>query len=138
MDEIRREEKLTTADIAQATRPERRPPEERPIPKEEPAGRPVPIEGEDERPTPLFDPQVADGLRMRWKEIQASFVDEPRAAVEQADGLVADAIQTLAQSFASARQDLESRWDRGTDVSTEDLRQALRRYRSFFDRLLNV
>jgi hypothetical protein len=135
--EERREEQLTTADIAGASRPVVRAEEPR-APREDAAGTPVPIEAEEERPTPLFDPEMAGQLRERWTQIQASFVDEPRAAVEQADGLVADAIQRLARTFAGERQNLESRWDRGTDVSTEDLRQALRRYRSFFDRLLNV
>lgn len=140
MDEIRREEHLTTADIAGAAREregERRREERPPSPREEP-GRPVPIEREEERPTPLFAPEMTTELRERWTGVQASFVDEPRAAVEQADGLVADVIQRLAKTFASERQRLESQWDRGTDVSTEDLRVALQRYRSFFDRLLNL
>lgn len=72
----------------------------------------------------------------RWKEIQASFVDEPRASVEQADALVADLMQRLAAGFSDERQRLEGQWDRGDDVTTENLRVALTRYRSFFDRLL--
>ncbi len=81
---------------------------------------------------------IADELRERWSDIQAGFVDEPRRAVEQADGLVAEAIKRLAESFAEERSRLEGQWDRGDDVSTEDLRQALRRYRAFFSRLLSV
>ena len=77
-------------------------------------------------------------LRTRWTDIQAGFVDEPRRAVEQADGLVAEAIKRLAETFANERNQLEGQWDRGGDVSTEDLRQALQRYRSFFSRLLSV
>ena len=65
-------------------------------------------------------------------------MDEPRRAVEKADALVADAIRRLAEAFADARADLERDWDRGDDVSTEDLRVAFRRYRTFFDRLLEV
>ncbi len=72
----------------------------------------------------------------RWKDIQAGFVDEPRAAVHDADVLVADLMQRLAQMFASERKQLESRWAGGNDVSTDDLRHSLRRYRSFFERLL--
>ena len=72
----------------------------------------------------------------RWQVIQASFVDEPRQSVEQADALVADLMQRLAAGFSSERERLEGQWDRGDDVSTEDLRVALTRYRSFFDRLL--
>jgi hypothetical protein len=52
--------------------------------------------------------------------------------------LVASTIQRLAEGFAEARAKLETQWARGGDVSTEDLRVALRRYRSFFDRLLAV
>ena len=74
----------------------------------------------------------------RWQEIQASFVDQPRDSVEQADALVADLMQRLAASFSNERQRLEAQWDRGNDVSTEDLRVALTRYRSFFDRLLSA
>jgi hypothetical protein len=66
------------------------------------------------------------------------FVDEPRRAVEQADALVADLMQRLASVFSDERKSLEGQWDRGDDVSTEDLRVALQRYRSFFDRLLSA
>jgi hypothetical protein len=79
-----------------------------------------------------------DSLRTRWKEIQTAFVDEPRKAVEQADGLVASAMKRLAEVFAQERSGLEQQWDRGDSVSTEDLRVALQRYRAFFDRLLSV
>ncbi len=72
----------------------------------------------------------------QWKDIQAEFVDEPRQAVKDGDALVAELMQRLAQTFASEREQLESQWAGGDDVSTEDLRQSLRRYRSFFDRLL--
>jgi hypothetical protein len=137
MDEIRREDRLTTADIAGA-RMEGRPRPERPMEPARPPGAPIEIEREEGRATPLFAPDQGEQLRERWMQIQTSFVDEPRAAVEEADGLVADAIQRLAKGFAGERQRLESQWDRGTEVSTEDLRQALRRYRSFFDRLLSV
>lgn len=87
---------------------------------------------------PLFPARETEELRGRWQSIQAGFVDEPRKAVEQADGLVAAAMKRLAEVFASERERLESQWDRGDDVSTEDLRVALRRYRSFFDRLLSM
>ncbi len=65
-------------------------------------------------------------------------MDEPRKAVEQADGLVASAMKRLAEVLADERAGLEKQWDRGDNVSTEDLRVALQRYRSFFDRLLSV
>ena len=90
------------------------------------------------RDTPLLAPEVVTKLQSQWTDIQAGFVDEPRQAVERADGLVADAIKRLAETFANERAQLEGQWDRGGDVSTEDLRQALQRYRSFFSRLLSV
>ena len=87
---------------------------------------------------PLFDPHIGEGLRTRWNEIQVGFVDEPRTAVERADHLVAEAIKQLADSFATTRQKLEDEWAQGSDVSTENLRLALQRYRSFFNRLLSL
>jgi hypothetical protein len=87
---------------------------------------------------PLFPGNDSDGFRSRWHEIQGNFVDEPRRAVEQADQLVATVIKRLAEVFADERNRMEHDWSQGQDVSTEDLRQSLRRYRSFFDRLLSV
>ena len=88
--------------------------------------------------TPLLAPEEAAEFHTRWNSVQVSFVDEPRHAVEEADGLVAAAIKRLAEVFARERQQLDSQWDQGENVSTEDLRMALRRYRSFFGRLLSV
>jgi hypothetical protein len=87
---------------------------------------------------PLFSQEEAGNLRARWDAIQVGFVDEPRRAVEEADSLVAVAMKRLAEQFSEERSKLEGQWDRGGDVSTEDLRIALRRYRSFFGRLLAV
>jgi hypothetical protein len=92
----------------------------------------------EERATPLFSPDEAKEFRVRWDTIQGGFVDEPRRAVEQADSLVAGAMKRLAEVFADERAKLEGKWDRKESVSTEDLRLALRRYRSFFGRLLSV
>lgn len=80
----------------------------------------------------------AGSFRSRWEECQRSFVDEPRQSVQAADELVADLMRTLAKQFAATREGLESQWARGSDVSTEDLRVALQRYRDFFNRLLAV
>jgi hypothetical protein len=88
--------------------------------------------------TPLFPNNELDELRNRWSGVQTAFVDEPRRAVEQADSLVASAMKRLAEVFADERAKLEKQWDRGDDVSTEDLRIALQRYRSFFQRLLAI
>jgi hypothetical protein len=87
-------------------------------------------------PAQLLEGDEMHSMLARWKDIQAEFVDEPRKAVQDADTLVADLMQRLARMFASERDQLESRWAGGDEVSTEDLRDGLRRYRSFFERLL--
>jgi hypothetical protein len=94
--------------------------------------------GHEEKAAPLLPAEDADRMRAEWDSIQAAFVDEPRAAVEKADNLVAATMMRLTENFAEERSKLEGQWDRGDDVSTEDLRIALRRYRSFFQRLLSV
>jgi hypothetical protein len=86
----------------------------------------------------LFDRDRATELHRRWSEIQARFVDDPREAVKAADTLVDEVIRDLTRLFADERGGLESHWDRNEKISTEDLRVALRRYRSFFERLLEV
>ena len=132
-------EEITTADLAQGKRPapagEVRGPQA--------VGREQESRGNDlaargNNANPLFPENELEDLRIRWKEIQTGFVDEPRKAVEQADGLVASAMKRLAEVFAEERSGLEQQWDRGDSVSTEDLRVALQRYRTFFDRLLSV
>jgi hypothetical protein len=85
---------------------------------------------------PLFSEADVNDLRARWGNTQSTFVDEPRRAVEEADKLVATVMQRLADGFAKERSNLEKQWGKGDNVSTEDLRVALQRYRSFFDRLL--
>lgn len=87
---------------------------------------------------PLLSSGDTDAFERRWQDIQVGFVDEPRACVEQADGLIAEVMKRLAEGFAEERRSLESQWDRGDQVSTEDLRVALQRYRSFFNRLLST
>ena len=84
----------------------------------------------------LFERDESSGYQGRWETIQTNFVDDPRRTVEEADELVADVMRRLAESFAAERERLEGQWGRGEDVSTEDLRVALQRYRSFFQRLL--
>jgi hypothetical protein len=81
----------------------------------------------------LLETHEMQGILGQWRDIQADFVDAPRKAVQEADALVAELMQRLAQTFASEREQLESQWAGGDDVSTEDLRRSLRRYRSFFD-----
>jgi hypothetical protein len=87
---------------------------------------------------PLFSESEMGDFRTQWSKVQTGFVDEPRRAVEDADKLVAAVMQRLAEGFANERSGLEKQWDRGASVSTEDLRVALQRYRSFFDRLLKL
>lgn len=121
----REEQRLTTAELAGTGT----------------ANRTEPNQGSansGDQPTPLFPNEDANELRHRWDAVQASFVDEPRRAVEDADSLVAGAMKRLAETFAEERAALESQWDRGDNVSTEDLRIALQRYRSFFSRLLSM
>jgi hypothetical protein len=86
----------------------------------------------------LFIANEASQLRARWDGIQVGFVDEPRKSVQEADALVSATITRLAEMFAAERQKLEQQWDRSENVSTEDLRLALQRYRSFFARLLAI
>lgn len=94
--------------------------------------------GSEQEAMPLLSDQDAGTYEARWEECQRGFVDEPRRSVEEADQLVASLMKHLATEFADERARLEAQWDRGEDVSTEDLRVALQRYRSFFQRLLNV
>lgn len=135
--------RLSTADVAAATN---RPPTDRDVTHEVRHGHSEAVadamatgaRSEEDHATPLFAANETDVFRRDWTDIQAGFVDEPRQAVERADALVASAIKRLAEIFAQERSTLEQQWGQGDDVSTEDLRVALRRYRSFFDRLLSV
>ena len=148
-------EGLSTADLAgvgsatQATttdgsgtetpaRPEQRlePQSQVPAPTADQPARPA--QTKEETPTPLFAADAAESFRSRWQDIQTSFIDEPSRAVEQADSLVAEIMQHLAKTFAAERAHLEEQGEHGKDISTEDLRMALRHYRSFFDRLLSI
>jgi len=149
----RDEAQLKTADIARASddmrgrqeeaikdRPgllEQPPPATSAVPEPQPT-RSQPASPRTDERAPLFVDRDSAELRKRWSDVQAGFVDEPRRAVEQADSLVADVMKRLAEGFANERSALERQWDRGDNVTTEDLRVALRRYRSFFDRLLSL
>ncbi len=87
-------------------------------------------------PATLLDPIESEHLHTRWSDIQGKFVDEPRAAVQQADALVSEVIKKITRKFANEHSALEGQWKEGNDVSTEDLRQVLQHYRSFFNRLV--
>ncbi len=96
------------------------------------------VPSDRESPMVLFPASEAEAFRQNWHSIQGSFVDTPREAVQRADELVATVIKHMTELFAGQRSKLEADWTKGNEVSTEDLRQALRRYRSFMDRLLSV
>jgi hypothetical protein len=150
MNESLLEDGLTTADIARPATPRQaraaavnanpNPTDAQPIPlpadtPKAAAATPNPVD-----PTaagPLFPDDELHNFRARWDQVQASFVDEPRQAVEHADSLVANVVKRIAEQFSAERERLENQWGQGENVSTEDLRQALRRYRAFFDRLLS-
>jgi len=120
-------ERATTADLAGEQ-----------VDEDRPLGRDTEQEDErtDERLEALLADDRVESYRGRWYDLQTRFVDEPRDTVSEADSLVAELLQELARSFNDARAGLEEQWSRGDDVSTEDLRLALQRYRSFFERLL--
>lgn len=89
-------------------------------------------------PPTLLPPEERESLTSRWEAVQTAFVDEPRRSVTEADQLVADVMGRLSDTFAKERSRLEALWGRGDEVSTEDLRVALQRYREFFQRLLTA
>jgi hypothetical protein len=138
------DERLSTSDVA-ATSVEHPVEDEQRFEREETAARDeaaAPEEAaarEESAEVASLLPQADEtDLRARWEEIQTRFVDDPRQAVEDADALVAGVMKRMAEGFAQAREQLEGQWSRGEDVGTEDLRLALQRYRSFFQRLLSA
>jgi hypothetical protein len=100
--------------------------------------RRAPAAATTERGGALFEADEQDELRQRWTEIQTEFVDQPQRSVEQANALVADLTERLVANFRDEQARLEAQWDQGDEVSTEDLRVVLQRYRSFFSRLLGL
>lgn len=94
--------------------------------------------GTDRELAPLLEAGEAEEFRSRWLDIQTDFVDDPRHSVENADELVARVINSITENFAGERASLEDQWNRGEEASTEDLRIAIKRYRSFFNRLLTL
>ena len=132
----RMEEELPTAEVASDNIPAKQPERPKLVKGQEP--KPLDRVAVISESMPLFsEPEMGD-FRSQWSKLQTGFVDEPRRTVEEADKLVAAVMQRLAEGFANERSGLEKQWDRGDNVSTEDLRLALQRYRSFFDRLLKL
>jgi hypothetical protein len=137
MAELKRiEEEVPTAELASAAFPAKEPEGPKLVKGQEPETR----DKADaiSKPMPLFSESEMGDFRSQWSKVQTGFVDEPRRTVEEADRLVAAVMQRLAEGFANERSGLEKQWDNGDNVSTEDLRLALQRYRSFFDRLLKL
>lgn len=125
---------------AQATQPDATTPQPDAamVSAEPTSNEPVHEPTESDTEQALFADDELVGLRARWDDVQAGFVDDPRECVHKADGLVSDVVDQLTVGFSSARTRLEEQWARGEDASTEDLRVALKRYREFFQRLLAV
>jgi hypothetical protein len=132
----RKEEALTTAELASYGIVQKQPDGPKLVKRQEPEtlDRAAAVS----EPMPLFSESEMADFRSQWSTIQTGFVDDPRRTVEGADKLVAAVMQRLEESFVNERSGLEKQWDRGDNVSTEDLRVAVQRYRSFFDRLLKL
>jgi hypothetical protein len=135
MAELKRKEELTTAELASYGVAQKQPDGPKLVKGQEPE---TPDKAAASKPMPLFSESEMGDFRSQWSKVQTGFVDEPRRTVEEADKLVAAVMQRLAEGFANERSGLEKQWESGDNVSTEDLRLALQRYRSFFDRLLKL
>ncbi|HEY4932099.1 MAG TPA: hypothetical protein VII23_11050 [Terriglobales bacterium] len=137
MSELKTEElELTTADLASQGIAQTRPDEPELVKARAPGT--LNEAAAVSEPMPLFTESEMEDFRSQWSNLQTGFVDEPRRTVENADKLVASVMQRLAEGFAKERSGLEKQWDSSDNVSTEDLRVALQRYRSFFGRLLEL
>ena len=134
MTQVMEDKTLTTADLAAAGEPGR-PPD---APVEEARPRVIGPSGRagDEQLAPLFSSDAASDFQKRWDAVQIAFVDDPRQAVQRADELVAQVMTSLAETFSNERAKLEGQLNAKDSASTENLRVALQRYRSFFQRLL--
>jgi hypothetical protein len=130
------ERPLSTADLAAAADTSR---DGRPVGSPDAdAASPQPSADGHEELVELFPPEAAKGFKTRWDDVQIGFVDDPKQAVRKADELVAQVMKSLAETFAKERAELERYLDNSGEGSTEDLRLALQRYRSFFHRLLSL
>ena len=96
----------------------------------------------EQAPAPEMDSMSVNDVaefRARWADIQASFIDDPNRACEQADNLVDLVLVRLTDRFTRQRDALVRQWDKGHDTTdTEDLRMAMKGYRSLVDRLLTA
>ncbi|MEO8924192.1 MAG: hypothetical protein ABI330_15425 [Caldimonas sp.] len=139
MNTTEEEATLSTADLVAAA--------ETPVARREPTPvSPEPVidskestvSDEKEQLAPLFLASSAEDFRARWDAVQISFVDDPKQAVRKADELVAQVMKNLAETFSAERAKIDAQFNETGDAATENLRVALRRYRSFFQRLLSL
>jgi len=86
--------------------------------------------------TPYLAEADSERVNEQWKRVQTEFVDDPRKSVSEAHQLVSEMVERIAETFTQERNELEQQWSKGANVSTEDLRVCLQRYRTFFERLL--
>lgn len=137
MNQDREQAPLSTADLAAAGRAQQQPVAAAEEAMDESGDHDLRRDDEDEL-AQLFPPEIAGDFRSRWDEVQIGFVDDPNRAVREADELVAQVMQSLADSFAKARSGFEGEIGQAGNASTESMRVALQRYRSFFQRLLSL
>jgi hypothetical protein len=135
--EKRMDEVVDTTETTETTEAEERAAQERREEVRDRNAAPMPV-ADTEKYVPLFEKGETEKFRSHWLDIQSAFVDDPRAAVQKADALVEDMIQSITDNFAQRRATLENHWNSEGNVSTEDLRIAIKRYRTFFDRLLTL
>ena len=138
MNDQRDQRTLTTADLAAAADPATRVPEQREGERSTGAYNAAKNGDGSEQLAALFTPEVATDFRNRWNTVQSSFVDDPKDAVRHGDELVAQVMKSLAETFSNERTRLEEQFQTADQTSTEELRLAFRRYRSFFERLLSL
>jgi len=134
-----KEKDLTTSDLAAPAETRTAQPDvDRDVNESVTENRKAEVMNEDERLAPLFSADAAKEFRSRWDAVQSSFVDDPKQAVRKGDELVAQVMKSLTETFSNERSRLEGQLDQSDKASTENLRVALRRYRSFFERLLSL
>jgi hypothetical protein len=129
---------LSTADLMTEVQTATAPRELQPAPRPQTRGTDACAMPDAEPLAPLFVPEEVNDFRAAWDAVQIGFVDDPKQAVRKADELVAQVMRTLAETFSNERVKQESQVDQADHGTTEDLRVALRRYRSFFQRLLSL
>jgi hypothetical protein len=85
-------------------------------------------------PTASHLPVATTGTGEPWNEIQALFVDDPRASIERAAGLVDSRVEQFVQSVRDRQHSAQSAWQ-ADGAGTEEMRVALQHYRAFWTSL---